>query len=51
MKFKKQLFAVTLIFGLSLTVQSQTKEFSGIQTLDTYVNAIHLKIGSAEKFS
>jgi len=45
MKFTKQLFAITLLFCLSLTVQSQTKEFSDFLTLDTYLNAIHLKKG------
>lgn len=45
MKFTKQLFAITLLFGLSLTVQSQTKEFSDVVTLDTYLNAIHLEKG------
>lgn len=43
MKFTKQLFAITLLFGLSLTVKSQTKESLDLGKLDTYLNAIHLK--------
>ncbi|MDD7888193.1 serine hydrolase [Flavivirga sp. 57AJ16] len=45
MKFTKQLFALTLLFGLSLTVKSQQKESLDVGTLDTYLNAIHLKKG------
>jgi len=43
MKFTKQLFAITLLFGLSLTVKSQTKESLDVGKLDTYLKAIHLK--------
>lgn len=43
MKFTKQLFAITLLFGLSLTVKSQTKESFDVGTLDTYLKVIHLK--------
>jgi len=45
MKFTKQLLAITLLFGISLTVKSQTKESFDVGTLDTYLNAIHLKKG------
>lgn len=45
MKFPKQLLAITILFGLSLSVKSQTKESFDVGTLDTYLHTIHLKKG------
>ena len=43
MKFTKQVVAITLLFGVSLTVNSQTKKSLDVGTLDTYLHTIHLK--------
>jgi len=45
MKFTKQLLAITLLFGLSLPVKSQSKESFDVRKLETYLNTIHLKKG------
>lgn len=45
MNFKKTLYIIALLLGLSSTANSQTKDFADIGKLETYLNAIHLKKG------
>ncbi|ARN76770.1 hypothetical protein BST97_01440 [Nonlabens spongiae] len=41
----KTLYIISLLLGLSLTANSQTKGFIDSKKLETYLNAIHLKEG------
>src|SRR5690606_10008103 len=43
MKFTKQLFTITVLVCLSLTLKSQIKDSFDVGALDTYLKAIHLK--------
>jgi len=45
MNLTKTLYAITLLLGLSLNVNSQTKEFVDAEKFEAYLNAIHLKKG------
>ena len=45
MNLIKTLYAIALLLGLSLNVNSQTKDFIDTEKLETYLNAIHLKKG------
>lgn len=45
MNLTKTLYAIALLLGLSLNVNSQTKDFIDAEKLETYLNAIHLKKG------
>jgi len=45
MNLTKTLYAITLLLGLSLNVNSQTKSFIDTEKLETYLNAIHSKKG------
>lgn len=45
MNSTKILYIIALLLGLSLNVNSQTKDFLDAEKLKTYLNAIHLKKG------
>ena len=45
MNLAKKSYIIILLLGLSLTADSQTKDFTDIQKLETYLNTIHLKKG------
>ncbi len=45
MNFTKLLYLTTLMFGLSSISNSQTEGFTNLGTLESYINAIHLKKG------
>jgi len=45
MNLTKTLYAIALLLGLSLNVNSQTKDFIDPEKLETYLNAIHSKKG------
>jgi len=45
MNLTKTLYAIALLLGLSLNVNSQSKDFIDIEKLETYLNAIHSKKG------